>query len=689
MIDARQRKILVVDNDTVFLSLATKSLRKLGYDVLAAEDGARALEILRSTSVDVVLLDLVMPNISGERLCRMIRQMDGPVRDACIIIVTATAVNGVDVKYDKMGADGCISKGPFKQTLSQITEALSTLKHRTSEKYEGRKASTSAVSARNVISELMSMREHLETVISSTSDGLFELTDKGKIVFANQTALTILEMPEVNLISTQWTDYFEAGDHPRITRLLSGKGQRRPNGNALPFHLLNGKEVTLKVLPLEDKKKYIVIMDDITERRKSERTFLDAYEDLEKRIQRRNEELANANKALEEELVERRRVEDMLHQSRNTLRSVFDSISDPLILVDNDLNIRMVNRTTLDYFNFADYFDVLGKPFFKLVEGCYDHNSLQSIRSAIAAFEKISFESSPPNHPGTYRKTVIYPIKEEHRKLGSAIIRISDITKEKNLEREFLQREKLATLGLLVSSIAHELNNPNNFIIFNTPILRDYIKAVLPLIDERGARQPESGLMGMSYTDLHEDILKLIANIEHGAQRINATISKLTGFARKRSGNDKQPVEPRELIERSVDICRNEIKKTVKDFEVRVEENLPTIIADSEAIEQVIINLLINASQASDKENSWLRLKAFLEKENGNYFNIEVADNGCGMDENTRNSIFLPFFTTKKDGMGTGIGLYVVENLVTEMGGEIAVQSEPGRGSTFRVSIPF
>ena len=689
MMDSRPRKILVVDNDGVFLSLVAKGLRKLGYEVLTAEDGARALEILKSSTVDCVLLDLVMPNISGERLCRMIRQMDSPVRDVHIIIVTATAVSGAAIECDEMGADGCIAKGPFAQTFSQITDALSALDKKSRRKPKGQKSVISGAPARNVISELISMKEHLETVISSTSDGLLEMTEGGKVVFANRMALAILDMPEVDLISTKWTDHFEMEDHPRMARLLSGARPKRQNGSLPSFHLLNGKEVTLEVLPVEGEKKHIVNLADVTERRRSERIFRDAYADLENRIEKRSEELANANKALKEELAERRRVENMLQQSRNTLRSVFDSISDPLILVDNHLNVRMVNRSTLDYFNFDDYFDILGKSFLKIVEGCYDDSKLQSIRTAITSFEKMSFESSPPRQSGVYKKTVIYPLQEEHRKLGSAIIRITDITKEKNLEREILQREKLATLGLLVSSIAHELNNPNNFIIFNTPILKDYIKAILPLLEEQAARNPQSEMMGMSYIDLHEDIMKLVTNIEHGAQRINATIGKLTGFARKRSGNEKKPVEPGELIERAVAICRNEIKKTVRNFEVRVEENMPAVMADAEAIEQVIINLLINASQASDKKDSWIRLTASHEKKKGRYLNIEVADNGCGMDENTKNNAFLPFFTTKTDGTGTGIGLYIVENLVHEMGGKITIQSEPGTGSTFRVSIPL
>jgi signal transduction histidine kinase len=102
----------------------------------------------------------------------------------------------------------------------------------------------------------------------------------------------------------------------------------------------------------------------------------------------------------------------------------------------------------------------------------------------------------------------------------------------------------------------------------------------------------------------------------------------------------------------------------------------------------VIINLLINASQVTDKEDSWLGLKAFVEKNGGNRFTIEITDNGCGMDEETKKKIFYPFFTSRKDGKGTGLGLYIVKSLVDEMTGQIEVQTEPGKGSTFRISIP-
>src|SRR5512136_248355 len=100
---AKVDQILIVDNDPVFLALLSKFLKKDGFHVLTAKDGAFALKILKSIIPDVILLDLVMPNISGDRLCRMIREMDTAVKDAYIILVTAVASEGVTVDYLGMG----------------------------------------------------------------------------------------------------------------------------------------------------------------------------------------------------------------------------------------------------------------------------------------------------------------------------------------------------------------------------------------------------------------------------------------------------------------------------------------------------------------------------------------------------------------------------------------------------------
>ena len=126
----------------------------------------------------------------------------------------------------------------------------------------------------------------------------------------------------------------------------------------------------------------------------------------------------------------------------------------------------------------------------------------------------------------------------------------------------------------------------------------------------------------------------------------------------------------------------------VKSFEVNVPDDLPRIFADSETIETVVINLLINAAQAVDKEDSWIRLNVALEDSSKNDLIIEVRDNGCGLDKKIQKHIFDPFFTTKPSGEGTGLGLALCHNSIEKCGGRIVVNSVPGEGSTFKVTLP-
>ena len=685
---AKIDQILIVDNDPVFLALLAKFLKNDGFRVLTAKDGAFALKILKSVTPDAILLDLVMPNLGGDRLCRMIREMDTAAKDAHIVLVTAVASEGVKIDYLGMGANDCIAKGPFNQTYRKISEALSHLEQR-SRKKGGKKPAVSAeVPPKSLIGELISINRNHEIFDSNISEGRLELTEEGRIIFANPAAISLLGQPELDLISAKVTDFFRKEDRGAISRLISFRKRRHAADSNASFRLSNAREVTVKALHVAGEEKYTVILHDVTEQKGFERALLKAYADLEMRVAERTAELARANEALHAELEGRRKIEGMLQQSRNTLRSVFDSISDPLIMVDRDLLIRMANRATVDYFHSADYLEILGKPFPALAQEHFSPELLNSLQAAVLRFEESSFESNSSEKSGKYEKVFIYPTHEEYRDSGSAIVRISDITKEKIMTIELIQREKLASLGLLGSSMTHEINNPNNFILFNVPILRDYLGAMLPIVQEHAAGRAGFEIMGMSGDVFQEDVLKLVTNIQNGAERIRATVAKFVGFSKKRTCDKNVPVEPGEPIEKAVSICRHEINRNVRSFEVDVEANLPEILADPWALEQVIINLLINATQVTDKEDSRLGIKAFVGSNGGERLTIEVTDNGCGMDEETIAKIFFPFFTSKKDGKGTGLGLYIVKSLVDEMSGHIEVRSEPGKGTAFRISIP-
>ncbi|HYA13462.1 MAG TPA: PAS domain S-box protein [Syntrophales bacterium] len=377
---------------------------------------------------------------------------------------------------------------------------------------------------------------------------------------------------------------------------------------------------------------------------------------------------------------------EQLRQSKDMLRMVFDGISDPLIMLDKNHVVKMLNRAARDYYKLNNYRDAIGKPCFNAFfgesgpcEGC--EYPLSAMKGYVGTFER-----KGRMDPDRLEQVVVYPVKDEAGGPDATIVRISDITESRLMQRQIMQSEKLASLGLLVSGIAHEINNPNSFIVFNIPILREYTENLLPIIDEYAENHPDFELFGMPYQEFRKDIFKLLDNIEHGSHRITNTVSRLKGFARRRDRQGRYKVDLKQVVEQGVDICRSEIKKTVRSFEVDIPENLPQIFTDPEALEQILINLLINAAQASDKEDSWIRLSVLSVDRYPHHHVIEVSDNGCGMDEKIKEKIFDPFFTTKAS-VGTGLGLYVCNTVVAELGGRIEVESKPGQGSTFRVIL--
>lgn len=390
-------------------------------------------------------------------------------------------------------------------------------------------------------------------------------------------------------------------------------------------------------------------------------------------------QLQHAKTDLEKRVEEQMRTEQQIRKSRALLQSVFDGISDPLIMLDENSTIMMLNKAAVDHFE-TDFPKAIGNVCSDVLSSNPAYCEVCDIPSLVLKGQPVSFERKGLVNPGRLEQVVIYPLHEEQDMAQSAIIRISDITETKLMERQFMQSEKLASLGLLVSGIAHEINNPNNFIAFNIPILRDYLSEMTPIIDDYADDHPDYELSGMRYEEFRTDLFKLVGNIEHGSKRINATVSTLKEFSRRKDGFEKQQVNLRTVIEKGVAICQSQIKKVVQAFDVTIPQNLPDIYSDPDVIEQVIINLLINAAQAADKEESWIKLNVSEGDNRQEQVIIEISDNGSGMDEATKEKIFDPFFTTKDAGEGTGLGLYICHSRVEAMGGRIEVDSEKGGG---------
>ena len=261
----------------------------------------------------------------------------------------------------------------------------------------------------------------------------------------------------------------------------------------------------------------------------------------------------------------------------------------------------------------------------------------------------------------------------------------------KQTQVQLIQSEKMASLGQLVAGIGHEIKNPLNFIYGNTDFLKSYVLKLKQLIalyesevslSTAGVEKVEALKKEINYSFMLEDLGTLIHNFEEGAERIHSVITDLKTFSRMDS-DQFQPVDVREPIDLALNLLHNEYRDRIEIH--RDYGAVPRLSCHPGKLSQVFMNLLANACHAIPEEGDiWIRTS----RQNGRAI-IEIEDNGLGIREEHLGKVFEPFFTTKPVGEGTGLGLSISYGIIQQHQGEIGVESEPGKGTKFRVSLPL
>lgn len=380
--------------------------------------------------------------------------------------------------------------------------------------------------------------------------------------------------------------------------------------------------------------------------------------------------------------------ETRLYRERRLLQMVFDGVSEPLILVGRDLIIRMINRAAAEYYGLENGESLLRRSACGLIGQRFDLCEIGDIPETVLRGGTLTFERPGLDDSQETEQVVIYPVDGADGQTDGAVIRISDVTEARLVQRQLVQNEKLASLGLLAAGIAHEVTTPNNYLTLNLPVLREYLGSVLPVLDAYAAGHEDFQPVGMSYDEFRRDLLLLLENLDHGAGRIDRIMGGLRDFSRYRDRIRPRHCDIRPILSRVRTICgaRGDGRSGV--LETDIPDPFPEVFVDPAAMEQVLINLLLNACQAADPDDPRVRLRVFAGNAWRRRLILEVRDNGAGMDTETRERVFTPFFTTRADSGGTGLGLYVSRHLVESMMGTIEVESAPGAGTVFRVELP-
>ncbi|AJE04815.1 histidine kinase [Geobacter pickeringii] len=271
---------------------------------------------------------------------------------------------------------------------------------------------------------------------------------------------------------------------------------------------------------------------------------------------------------------------------------------------------------------------------------------------------------------------------------------IRDITERVRMEEEMksnqsrlIHANKMASLGVLVSGIAHEINNPNSYVSVNATLLRDVWRDATPVLDEYAEEQGDFSLGGLPFSEMRETVPKLFTGLVEGSRRISAIVSNLKEFAREDTGGLSRTVDVNRVLHDAVTILDHHIHKLSDRFAASYADSLPPVRGNQQQIEQVIINLLMNALQSLPERSRGIEVATRHDAERQQVV-ITVRDEGKGMSRRVMERITEPFFSTRLDQGGTGLGLSISASIVKEHRGTLEFESLPRQGTTAIVRLP-
>lgn len=362
------------------------------------------------------------------------------------------------------------------------------------------------------------------------------------------------------------------------------------------------------------------------------------------------------------DITKRKHAEETIRHQREFLNDIISSIPYPLYVIDaHDYSIKMVNKAVSPTGQFTDM-------------ACYElsHKRNKPCEGEhICVLEKVKrtkktvvVEHLHYDRDGNPRNVEVHghPIFDEKGNVIQMIELFIDITERKHIEEQLRVSYKMASLGRLTAGVSHEILNPINIISLHVQLL---------------LAEAENG----------SKVEKALKSIREEIERVVKITDGLLGFARKGKLITEE-VDTNSLLEKILSIVESDMKLENVKIMRRFEDKLPRVVANSDEMRQVFLNMITNASDAMP-EGGTLTISTQSIKERGKPFvTVKFIDTGIGIKKNVLDKVFDPFFTTKEEGEGTGLGLSTSYGIIENHGGKMSVKSKEGKGATFRIDLP-
>lgn len=512
--------------------------------------------------------------------------------------------------------------------------------------------------------EALQESEHkFRSLLKQAGDGFELANSEGRFIEVNKTSCDMLGYSKEELLSLTISDIdpnFPPERYQSVFKSLIGMPpttfettHRRKDGSIFPV------EVTTSIIQFEQSSYTMAFIRDITERKQTE---------------------------------------EKLFQSEQRFRQMADNMQEIFFLFEKKGDkLLYINKVAEK---------ILCIPFDKiqndhlLIFGAIHPDDLSSVKFANPSI----FYSEPlneefrvicPNDEIRWvrlRSFLIHNEKGEIIRIAGLIADISEFKKfqeqTKLQQMQLIQAEKMASLGVLVAGVAHEINNPNNFIMLNAPLLREAWKDAVPILDSYLKSNGDFLIAGIEYSIMSSNILQMIGSIEKGAKRIQAIVKNLKEYARVDEHESFRAIEINEIVKNAIEIIEYIIRKKTRNFTLNLYPEPLMIYGSFQNIEQVIINLVQNACEALTNSEQKISVTTHLNKDDM-LIEIIVKDEGCGIAPENLTKITDPFFTTKIKTGGTGLGLSVSLGLLKNHGGDLKFDSKPGEGTTVTLTLPI